>query len=77
MDLKLFKLFITQFNTVAFLSVKVASAFFKMFAIIFHKIAVLINGAKLIIGIKFCLIASFITHFVAFEFLTREYVAYA
>lgn len=27
MDLKLFKFFITQFNTVAFLSVKVASAF--------------------------------------------------
>lgn len=77
MDLKLFKFFITQFNTVTFLSVKVASAFFEMLAIIFHKIAVLINGAKLIIGIKFCLVASFITHFIAFKFLTREYVAYA
>ena len=77
MDLKFFEFLITQFNAVAFLSVKVASAFFKMLAIIFHKIAVLINRAKLIIGIKFCLIASFITHFVAFKLFTREYVAYA
>lgn len=77
MDLKFLKLFVCWLYAVAVFAIKVASAFLKMFAIIFHKIAVLINTAKLIIGIKFCLKASFITHFIAFKFFTREHIAYA
>lgn len=78
MDLKFLKLFVCWLYAVAVFAIKVASAFFsEVFAIIFHKIAVLINTAKLIIGIKFCLKAGFITHFIAFKFFTREHIAYA